>query len=466
MEAVDPAAQAQIDEQLRALILAEGLTGDPSLGRDLPDIEDPVAQLGLKLFYSKALGGDLDSACVTCHHPLLGGGDDLSLSIGVGADDPDLLGPGRSHPDGPSVPRNAPTTFNIGLWDQVIFLDGRVESLDKTPGLNGAGDRGIRTPDSLYGAADPAAGQNLVAAQSRFPITSPQEMRGFEFEAHNPNAFVRDRLCQRLADFGEGAGDMPGKTGWLAEFQAAFASDLDAPALISDANIALALGEYQRSQVFVDTPWRAYVQGDEDALDPAARRGALLFFQPVSQGGAGCAECHSGDFFSDEQFYNLALPQIGPGKGDGPFNDDDYGRFRETGDPADLYAFRTPSLLNVEVTGPYGHDGAYTTLEGIIRHNLNPALAVASYDTGQLDPAVQIEHLAENAARALAVLAEQRAAGSSPLKDIDLSDQQIDDLVSFLLALTDPCVKDPACLAPWIPAPDDPDPDGLRLVFQ
>ena len=47
-----------MDAELRALITAEGLTGDPSIGRNLPTVTDPLAQLGMQLFFSKALGGD------------------------------------------------------------------------------------------------------------------------------------------------------------------------------------------------------------------------------------------------------------------------------------------------------------------------------------------------------------------------------------------------------------------------
>ncbi len=89
-----PVYDRLLDAQLRAVVAEQGLTGDPSLGRDLPSIEDPMAQLGKKMFFTKALGGDGDSACATCHVPTLGGGDGLALSIGVGADDPDLVGPG------------------------------------------------------------------------------------------------------------------------------------------------------------------------------------------------------------------------------------------------------------------------------------------------------------------------------------------------------------------------------------
>ena len=111
--------------ELLQMVSGYGLTGDPTTGRVLPAITDAKAQLGKKLFFTKGLGGDDDSACVTCHHPSLGGGDGLSLSIGVGSENPDLLGPGRFHDvnavggefdGGPTVPRNAPTTFNIAMW--------------------------------------------------------------------------------------------------------------------------------------------------------------------------------------------------------------------------------------------------------------------------------------------------------------------------------------------------------------
>ncbi|MCB0206341.1 MAG: cytochrome-c peroxidase, partial [Anaerolineae bacterium] len=142
---------------------------------------------------------------------------------------------------------------------------------------------------------------------------------------------------------------------------------------------------------------------------------------------------------------------------------DDYGRFRVSGEPAELYAFRTPTLLNVAATGPYGHDGAYATLEGIVRQHLDPAAAVAAYDAAQLNPTVQTEHMAYNTARALAKLEENRSLGLPAIEPMTLTDAQIADLVAFMETLTDPCVTDPACLAPWVPGADDPDPDGLRL---
>lgn len=461
----DDSDLSQPDIQLQSLITEHQLTGDPSHGRQIPSIESSLAQLGKKLFFSKSLSGDTDTACVSCHHPALGGGDGLPLSIGVGAVLPEQLGPGRTHSSvavhfdgGPTIPRNAPTTFNCVLWDQVMFHDGRVENLGKTPTATGDDGQGIRTPDSSFGTADPLAGTDLASAQLRFPVTSPEEMRGFTFEMDNSNNSVRKSLARRLA-----TQTLPNT--WLPEFQQAFDSHAEASSLITFANMAKAISAYERSQVFVNSPWKNYVEGDDMALSEAAKKGALLFFKSIEQGGANCVDCHKGDFFTDEQFYVLAIPQIGRGKGDGETGDNDFGRFRETLNPQEKFAFRTPSLLNVEVTGPYGHSGAYLSLEAIIRHHLNPEEAINHYDftLSQLDPSIQHEHAEANTRLALVQLQTNRANGIKSIQNVNLTDEQIGYLVEFLLALTDPCVKDRACLAPWIADNNDVGPDFLQL---
>lgn len=458
-----------IDAQLRDVIVTHELTGNPADGRDLPSIDDPIAQLGMNLFYTKALGGTQDAACVTCHHPLLGGGDDLPLSIGAEADVPDLLGPGRTHPEGPLVPRNAPTTFNSGMWDEAMFWDGRVESLGKTDGANGNDGYGIHTPDRMFRYADPDAGDNLVAAQARFPVTSEEEMRGFDFGMDHGNglevrdARTRELLAAIIGGYGDGEGVLE-QNEWLPEFQAVFGEDATAEEIITFDNIAFAIGEYERSQVFLDTPWRAYIEGDADAISDSAKNGALLFFNPVDSGGADCASCHTGDFFTDEDYHVLAIPQIGMGRDSGIYGDDDWGRYIESKADEDKYAFRTPTLLNIEVTGPYGHSGAYDSLEAVVRHHLNAAEAVAAYDYSLLDPSIRTQHAAEYTENALGQLEANRAAGLHTITDIDLTDEQVDDIVAFLLTLTDPCVTDATCLAPWIPDDSLPDPDGMRLV--
>lgn len=191
-----------------------------------------------------------------------------------------------------------------------------------------------------------------------------------------------------------------------------------------------------------------------------------MFFSSIADGGANCASCHSGDFFTDEQYHVLASPQIGRGKGDdnGTLTNDDFGRERETADVADRYKFRTPSLLNVEVTGPWGHAGGYTTLENMVGHMLNPEQAIANYDFSQLNPTIQAADMLTNTQFALDQLGLNRASNVPGVhQDVAFTEDDVTDLVEFLKALTDPCVKDRDCLAPWIPDAGDTNPDVLRL---
>jgi cytochrome c peroxidase len=422
------------------LIQANGLTGDPAEGHDFPSIDEPVAVLGRKLFFSKSLGGDRDSACVSCHHPVLGGGDGLALSIGVGADDPDLLGPGRAHPEGDlTVPRNAPTTFNLALWEKGLFWDSRVENLEGS---------GIRTPDSDYGTADSEAGDTISAAQTRFPVTSPEEMRGFEFVQEGTNAEVRTALEHRLTEDGH----------WAPEFQAAFGSSE-----ITYGRIAEAMGAYEDSQIFTDTPWRTYVQGDNAAIGESAKRGALLFFRSVEDGGANCANCHAGDFFTDEDFHSLCAPQIGRGKGDGLKGTNDFGRARETADRNERFSFRTPTLTNVSATGPYLHSGAYDNLADVVRHHLNPQAAIERFDPASV-PLAASEDFDQNTREMLDFLEVSGKAIEFFAVPFEHTEAQVEDLVAFLETLTDPCVLDRECLAPWIADPATDDVDGHLLV--
>ena len=172
----------------------------------------------------------------------------------------------------------------------------------------------------------------------------------------------------------------------------------------------------------------------------------------------------------------MAFPQAGRGKGDGDDGDEDFGRFRETGAAEDLYAFRVPTLLNVAATAPWGHAGMFATLEQVVRHHLNPADSIddyfANFDSNLAlleynGYAIQIENAETNTRKALVQLLDNREQGLGNVRplDVDLSDDQINDLVVFLETLTDPRVYDAEALSPWIAsdANEDPNPDGLRL---
>lgn len=468
-------AEDPVDAELGFWIGVNGLDGDPTPPGPLPTPEQPLAELGKRLFFSKALSGDRDSACVSCHHPSLGGGDGLSLSVGVAAVDQDLLGPGREHAmvavgydGGPPVPRNAPTTFNVASWRRRLMLDGRIERVGggpPGPGGPGGPGGGISTPDTPAGVADPNARPTLAATQSRFPLTDEAEMKGFAHAGKDGDA-MRTYLAGRLGGYGAGGTDLVDPGYWVTKFRAVFGPG-PATAVVTPDTIADALGAYVDSQNLFASPWFRYVRGDLTALSASAKRGALVFFRPIGGGGAQCSSCHAGDLFSDEDHHLLAIPQVGRGKGDGVGGFDDFGRFRVTGNFNDLYAFRTPTLLNVAVTGPFGHSGAYETLEGVVRHHSNPAAAIAAYDPSTLaQPGIQnTGSWQQRATDALAKLRSDRLAGRPVLQDSNLTDAQVTDVVAFLEALTDPCVQDPGCAGRWDLDPaSDPDPNGDQVV--
>ncbi len=139
-------------------------------------------------------------------------------------------------------------------------------------------------------------------------------MRGDGFPGLSA-AQVRDHVAARLGNHGSGAGALA-PSDWLARFRTGFGQPAgSAEQLITFDNIMRAIAEFQRSATFVDTPWRRYVQGDLSAISETAKRGALVFYKGVAQGGAACVQCHKGDFFTDEKFHALGFPQIGPGMG-------------------------------------------------------------------------------------------------------------------------------------------------------
>ncbi|MDX2220062.1 MAG: cytochrome c peroxidase [Burkholderiales bacterium] len=470
-----PAQASQKDQQVRMLAQVTGQTGQPLAGRTLPSINDPLPQLGKLLFFSKALSGNLDTACASCHHPGLGGADGLSLSIGTGAVDPAVMGPGRRLANGGvSTPRNANTFFNVGLLDNGLFWDSRVESLGKLVTRNGAGS-GIRTPSTSLGAADPNAGQTLPAAQARFPVASVTEMRG-NLLAGSSDDMLRAHLAARLGNYGTGAGQLA-SSAWLARFRTAFNQpNGTAEQLITFDNIAAAIAEYQRSATFVDTPWVRFLRGDNAAISEDAKDGALLFFRQANQGGAQCVQCHAGDNFTNERHHSIGFPHIGPGMGDGTAASEDFGRGRETQAAGDRYKFRTPSLLNIELSAPYGHAGTYADLNTAVAHYIDPDATLASFLNNQGwcnlpqfrngATCTDVTTVTRNSQAALNKMKADRTnnpADTMPVLNtatVPLSSATL--IVEFLKTLTDPCLKDRSCYGRWIPTAAEA-PDGHQL---
>lgn len=450
---------AELDAELRKQIEAHNLRGRPGLAADVPPPDAPTVALGRELFFSKALSGDGKVSCASCHHPLLAGGDGLSLPVGVDAASPEVLGPARRYDAhagaavdphvaaGPNVPRNSPTIINSSLYSKTMFFDGRVQK---------RGPIGIRSPESVRDR-----GRDMLAVQARLPVVAEDEMRGYRWLRHEPPDAVREQLVDRL------------RKDWPTAFARAFGDPKTTPASVTFERLELALSDYQSSFVLVDNPWFRYVEGEMDALSPTAKRGALLFYRTAEAGGLGCVSCHQGDFFTDEKFHVLAMPQIGrgikraaPGFGKATVRDGtDLGRWESSRRKRDRYAFRTPSLLNIATTAPYGHTGAYTDLEAVIRHHLDPEKAIAAFD-------FSLQHLPQFAGRpALYPRARSHTADAlqawrqSGQRPVDATQTQIDELKAFLAALTDECIGSAQCMARWMPDPSKPSPDGARAQF-
>ncbi|WP_462151178.1 cytochrome-c peroxidase [Pseudoalteromonas xiamenensis] len=453
-----------LDDTLATIIQNQGLTGVIPAAEHQPNISDPIAQLGMKLFFTKGIGGEKSVACASCHHPSLGGTDALSLAVGVNAVREDVVGPGRRPADEEiNIPRNSPTVFNTGLAPRALFWDGRVERVTQTR-PDGSVVTGVSTPDSGLGVIDTAVPDNLVDALSRFPVTSTEEMRGTGFPDATTTAEIRQHIASRIGDYGSEEGDLA-TNDWLAEFRSAFNSNESRESLITFDSVAMALSSYQQSMTFVDTDWHRYVRGDKAALNDAQKRGAVLFFTPQNQGGAGCVGCHSGERFTNDGFFNLAFPQLGPGK---EADHSDKGRGLLSNVPRDQFAFKVPSLINVALTAPYGHAGAYRNLPEVVRHYTNPPASVDAFfarggacSLRQFSRFTDCESLnqnaIENSEEALRLL------GQSPFQPARLNQEQQQDLVAFLESLTDHCAKDKTCISQFIPSNQQTNPDNLRL---
>ncbi|MFH1843927.1 MAG: cytochrome c peroxidase [bacterium] len=205
---------------------------------------------------------------------------------------------------------------------------------------------------------------------------------------------------------------------------------------ITMTEVKQAIAAFEREQVFADSPFdRWYYGGDADALTPAEQRGFELF---VNEGR--CVSCHlieqTQALFTDNRFHNIGVG-INDIQAEVPglareFMRAEYtksevdievltdartselGRFAIKHDFDNLGSFKTPTLRNIAVTAPYMHDGSLETLRDVVVHYNNGGVTVEG------DPVNDFL--------------------SGGIRPLNLSDEQIDDLVAFMEALTSPTV--------------------------
>ncbi|WP_368188296.1 cytochrome-c peroxidase [Aestuariibius sp. HNIBRBA575] len=388
---------------------------DPILPTDFLNADPAQAQLGQLLFYDKILSGNRNISCATCHHHDLASGDGLSLGIGEGGVG---LGPDRVAGDIiKRVPRNAPALWNLGHRDvDVLFHDGRLEVSD----IYG---NGFNSPAQEW---LPQGLDNILAAQALFPLVAQFEMAGNLGENDVVGA-LHDRIDAPWPILAKRVRIIPE---YGALFVDAF-DHIDSPDQITIVEIANAIAAFEITEwQSFDSPYDAYLAGTP--LPEAAERGRQIFF-----GAGACSSCHSGPLFSDQDFHALSLPAFGPGRT--RVHDPiprDVGRMGKTNLLQDAYRFRTPSLRNVALTAPYGHNGAFATLDAMIRHHLDPLTSRDNWphDQAQLPLAPWLEPI--DFAIQSDEMEMERQRNHLDITPLTLTDQDIDDLVAFLQALT------------------------------
>lgn len=386
---------------------------------------DPeLVALGQALFFDKVLSGNRDVACATCHNPRSAFGDGIALAVGTGGIEVGghrEPGTGRQH-----VPRNAPSLVNVGLGVFYLFWDGRLTQFGPPVG---------RDVEDV----PPSVGDVLVR-QAMLPVVNRAEMRGERgdidrFGAPNElaaygddeQAKVRQAIMRRLL----------GIPRYREMFSAAFPGF--PMASLGFEHAAQAIAAFERHALRRNnTPFDRYLARDNGALSASAKRGAMLFF-----GEAQCGSCHSGPLLGGGTFANVGAPQVGPGVGAGAPLDRGRGELFTQFDGY-RFAFRAPPLRNVELTAPYMHSGAYTTLDAVVRHYSDVAKAMRAYDVTQLPPSLRSAyHGDEETIGRLLESLDFRVR-----RPLALTDEQRGDLVAFLRSLTDPAAREFSSLVP------------------
>ncbi|MDQ2088807.1 cytochrome-c peroxidase [Marimonas arenosa] len=385
---------------------------NPVTHSDFPSDPMSTVLLGRDLFFDPILSGNRNIACATCHHNTLISGDvdrDLGSTRRGQADN---VAKALKH-------RNVPALFNLGATEFVTLShDGRV-SRDPSARM------GFAMPD---GATLERPVPNALAAQAMMALTNPDEMAGSLGENVIAELVARGKIrglngaWQKITERVEA----------IPTYRRRFDMLTGPHEPLHVTDIAKALAAYTAYEFrATDSPFDAYLSDRPHALTPPQKRGLDLFY-----GKAGCSTCHAGPFQTDHDFHAIGTPQVGSGKGHGePLSD--HGRAAVTGETVDLYRFRTPSLRNVALTAPYGHSGAYATLEAVVRHHLGPGRTLLAYDLS----AMTLPGLNSTAPPTAPIPGADeitRIAEAVEHAPVALSDADVDDLLAFLHALTDP----------------------------
>lgn len=261
------------------------------------------------------------------------------------------VGLSENRKNGILIKRNTPTILNSSF--------------------NGIDEMGIVTHKSA-----PMFWDNRIQSlekQAIQPILSAEEMRGNEI----PEVAIIDTILLRLKN--------------IPEYQNRF-TEVFGENSITEENLGKAIATFERTLIAKNSRFDQYAKGDRTALSSLEIRGMINFSE------VGCSNCHNGPMFSDYELHILTVPENEklnePDKGNGEF------------------AFRTPSLRNLEFTAPYMHNGVFKSLEDVLDF----------YDD------VDEESLNVNI---------DNDKKDKKLKELDLPDDKVASIIAFLKTLSD-----------------------------
>lgn len=314
-----------------------------------------------------------------------GGGATAGASVDVHV--PADLKEKYRRPDAIPSPPSNPLTAEKAELGKTLFFDPRLSrtgavscaschnpAFDWSDGLGrGLGVTGVplprKTPTVLNAAWlsalmwDGRAGS--LEQQAILPITAEHEM-GMPLED----------AVQRVKSI----------PGYAPLFEAAYPG-----APIGAETLLGALASFQRTLVSADSPFDKWIAGDEEAISNAAKRGFMVFNE-----AGRCSKCHSGWRLTDDSFHDIGLKSADKGRGE----------FAPPSVVIMQHAFKTPTLRDFRLSGPYMHDGSMATLDEVIDH----------YEDG----------------------GAKRPSLSPEMKAVTLSAQERADLIAYLKTLQGP----------------------------
>ncbi len=339
---------------------------EPLIPDDNPMTVDGV-ELGRHLFYERRLSLNEEQSCGDCHQQALAFSDGLALAEGSTGD---------------IHPRNSPSLTNVVYNPTLTWMNPLLVFLEEQ-------------------ALGPLFGED------------PVELGFSGQEEELIDRLRRDALYEVL-------------------FGNAFPDDGEP---ITLDNMTKALASFERTLISGNSPFDKFVyQGDDDALSDAAKRGFQLFDSEAAE----CNHCHGGLNFASSlthagnpndptPFENNGLYNVGE---DGQYPWPNLGLYDFTENVRDYGRMKPPTLRNIEVTGPYMHDGSIETLEEVIDHYARGGRLISdgpNAGDGKLNP-----------------------NKSDFLTGFPLSNAQRDDLIEFFKSLTDQeFLTDPRFASPF-----------------